>query len=368
MGKNVKNRIDKNSAAAQFCAVFRQPQNYSSLSTHYRAGIITFAHHERMLGALAHHLKSHAIPVTCDEDRVLARAMHTAAQDAIAARFEAEMARRALKPAHITPILLKGAAYVAAGLKAAQGRQVGDLDILIPHNAFPPAEAALLAAGWEWAKPDPYDDAYYRQHMHELPPLIHRTRDRMIDVHHTILPPTAQQGTSAPRPDAAALIAEALAAGDVLAAGDGLAVLAPADMAIHCAAHLLADGELEGGLRNLWDFHCLLGEFAARNADYCNQLQRRANHHRLWPAVQRAARLSQTVYGTVIPPEWQSGGGMDWWYLRRLTARDGWGRPTRKFTRLAFFIRSHWLRMPPLMLARHLWVKWRKGQGDKANG
>ena len=38
----------------------------------------------------------------------------------------------------------------------------------------------------------PYDDAYYRDHMHELPPLIHKERDRMIDVHHTILPLTAR--------------------------------------------------------------------------------------------------------------------------------------------------------------------------------
>ena len=41
-------------------------------------------------------------------------------------------------------------------------------------------------------KSDPYDDAYYRRWMHELPPLIHRERDRMIDVHHTILPLTAR--------------------------------------------------------------------------------------------------------------------------------------------------------------------------------
>jgi len=47
-------------------------------------------------------------------------------------------------------------------------------------------------------------------------------------------------------------------------------------------------------------------------------------------------------------------------YLRRLTARDGWGRATRPVTRLAFYVRSHWLRMPPTMLVRHLWIKWRK--------
>ena len=88
-------------------------------------------------------------------------------------------------------VLLKGTAYVAAGLKAGEGRSIGDLDILVARDDLPQVEAALLAAGWEWVKPDPYDDAYYRDHMHELPPLIHKLRDRMIDVHHTILPRTA---------------------------------------------------------------------------------------------------------------------------------------------------------------------------------
>src|SRR3546814_17950409 len=54
-------------------------------------------------------------------------------------------------------------------------------------------EAGLIAAGWEWVKPDPYDDQYYRRWMHEVPPLTHKERDRMIDVHHTILPLTARQ-------------------------------------------------------------------------------------------------------------------------------------------------------------------------------
>jgi hypothetical protein len=63
----------------------------------------------------------------------------------------------------------------------------------------------MLEAGWEWVKPDPYDDAYYREHMHELPPLIHKARDRMIDVHHTILPRTHRV-----TPDPLVLMAEAV--------------------------------------------------------------------------------------------------------------------------------------------------------------
>src|SRR3546814_4148384 len=95
--------------------------------------------------------------------------------------------------------------------------------------------------------------------MHELPPLIHKERDRMIDVHHTILPLTARQ-----TPDAEVMIA------DSVALGDGLFVLSPEDMVLHCVAHLFADGDLAGGLRNLWDFHCLLED---RTEEHTSELQ-----------------------------------------------------------------------------------------------
>nr|MDQ4087552.1 hypothetical protein [Pseudomonadota bacterium] len=44
-------------------------------------------------------------------------------------------------------------------------------------------------------------------------------------------------------------------------------------------------------------------------------------------------------------------------FAARLLARNGWGQPVRPLLRFGFYLRSHWLRMPPLMLARHLWVK-----------
>ena len=47
-------------------------------------------------------------------------------------------------------------------------------------------------------------------------------------------------------------------------------------------------------------------------------------------------------------------------YPQRLMARDGWGREGRAMTRFAFYLRGHAMRMPPAMLARHLWTKWRR--------
>ena len=87
----------------------------------------------------------------------------------------------------------------------------------------------------------------------------------MIDVHHTILPLTA-----GPTPDAAALIA------DARALPSGLYMLSPADIICHAAAHLIADGDLSGGMRNLWDIDRLVRQFAVEEPGFAQALEERA--------------------------------------------------------------------------------------------
>ena len=323
----------------------RDPASTAALDADGWTALLAMARAEQLIGTLARRLSGLLLPDAVagilEETRVNAEYQRRSAL------WEADSARRALADYQGKVVLMKGTAYAAAGLKASEGRHIGDLDIMVAREDLPQVEAMLLTTGWEWVKEDAYDDAYYRDHMHELPPLIHKERDRMIDVHHTILPLTAR-----PRPDAAAMLT------DAVALENGLYVFSPTDMVIHSAAHLFADGELDGGLRNLWDIHCLLTEFA--DDAFWPALKSRASHHQTWSAVHRAARLAHCLYGTQIPKEWQSRNRHDKWYVLRLTARDNWGRGTRTFIRLIFYIRSHWLRMPPLMLVRHLWTKWRK--------
>jgi len=316
------------------------PASVRSLDAARWTDLIALARAELLIGTLAHRLPDTHLPGSVAA--LLADARHSAAQGRTHALWEAEMAGRALAGLDIPMILLKGTAFAAAGLDAGIGRSIGDLDILVPRDAIETVEAALLAAGWEWVKDDPYDQLYYRRWMHELPPLIHRTRDRMIDVHHTILPPTAR-----PKPDPAALIA------DSVSLGNGLRVLSPPDMIVHAAAHLFADGDLAGGLRNLWDIDRLVGQFA--DPIFWARLRNRARHHGLTPHVDRALRLSRHLYGTLV--EAGPDRPADAFYARRILARDGWGRGTCRPLRFAFYVRSHWIRMPPLMLARHLWTK-----------
>jgi len=310
--------------------------------------LISLARAESLFGTLAWRLEG--APVPPEVERMLEGARHAFETVRVEALWEAEMARRALAPLGVPVVLLKGTAYAAAGLAAAVGRSIGDLDILAPRDALPQVEQALLAAGWEWVKEDAYDDLYYRRWMHELPPLIHRDRDKMIDVHHNILPLTAR-----PTPDAGALV------DDSLLLESGLRILSPADMIVHAAAHLIADGDLAGGLRNLWDIDRLVRQFSEKGFEFVVELRESAWQHDLIPAVARALRLARSLYGTPVD-ELLAGRGRpsDRIFLRRLLPRDGWGRATRRPLRFGFYVRSHLLRMPPLMLARHLLTKARR--------
>lgn len=327
-------------SAATLVRTLADPASAADLDRDGWSGLLAAARAERLLGTLAHHLHLPSLPP--EVATILREARAAADADKRAALWEAEMARRALAPLGVPVVLLKGTAFAAAGLDAARGRAIGDLDILVPRAALAAVEAALRGAGWEPVKVDAYDDAYYRRWMHELPPLIHRERDRVIDVHHTILPPTAR-----PTPDAAALLA------DAVALGNGLAVLSPADRIVHAAAHLIADGDLAGGLRNLWDIDRLFRE--EDSPRFADELSERARRHRLGPQTRRVLRLSHRLFGT--PVDGPGPTASDRLFVRRLLSRDGWGRETHAATRAAFYIRSHWMRMPPLLLARHLAIK-----------
>ncbi len=346
------------SAVRRLVRLLVDPTGAADVPVDQWSAILSVARVESLMATLACRLDGQPLPPAVAATLDAARA--AAAQAQVHALWEAEMARRALAPLGIAPLLLKGTAFVAAGLPPAPGRQVGDLDILVARDRLDAAEAALLAAGWEWVKDDPYDQTYYRDHMHELPPLIHQARDRMIDVHHTILPLTARS-----RPDAAAMIAAAIPAapsGDASGAMAALRILAPADMICHAAAHLIADGDLAGGLRNLWDIDRLLRHFSAADPGFWDALDARAAHHQLSRPVRRAARLAHFLYATPIPDDWRVRNTADPLFLVRLLARDDWGRETRPALRLAFYIRSHLMRMPPLKLLRHLAIKARRGR------
>ena len=221
-------------------------------------------------------------------------------------------------------------------------------------------ESALLFHGWAGVYTDPYDQRYYREWMHELPPVRHIERQAVLDVHHTILPLTARL-----RPDADLLRAAATAIPD----HPGLKVLAPADMILHAAVHLFYDGDFARGLRDLVDMDALLLHFGT-DAEFWPMLLTRARTHDVVRPLFYALYYSATVLGTRLPTEFLKEvraaanpgrfnlRAMDWLLVRGLRPDHvSCALPGSRLARQLLYVRSHWLRMPPLPLARHLFHK-----------
>lgn len=274
-------------------------------------------------------------------------------------RWEVARIQAALAALDTPLILLKGAAYTMAALPPARGRLFSDIDILLPRDAIPEAEAALMLAGWMSHHHDDYDQRYYRIWMHEIPPLQHVQRGSVIDVHHAILPLTA-----AARPDPDLLRGAAVA----LPGHPGVQVLAPADMVLHSATHLFYDGEFDKGLRDLLDLHRLLCQFGAE-AGFWDALAPRALALGLGRPLFYALRYTARLLGTPVPPavvdalaSAAPGAAllalMDALFLRALLPlHASCAGPLTGLAHGLLYIRGNWLRMPPLLLARHLFHK-----------
>jgi len=205
--------------------------------------------------------------------------------------WEVDHIERALRDLATPVVLLKGAAYVAAGLPPGVGRLFSDVDIMVRRDQLGAVETALFAAGWIPEKLTPYDDRYYRQWMHELPPLQHIQRRTSLDVHHTIAPPTSRFAT-----DGALLLAHCVPLPDE----PRLSVLQPCDMVLHSAVHLMQEGDFSGGLRDLLDLNDLLVHFGTREG-FWPMLLARAIELGAETSLHHVLTQVERLFGTRVP-------------------------------------------------------------------
>ena len=286
----------------------------------------------------------------------LTSALQMAQRQDIALRWEVECIQKALQNTETKLVLLKGAAYAMAGLAAAHGRTFSDIDIIVPKSKLGHTESELMIHGWHGSHHDIYDQRYYRQWMHEIPPMRHIKRGTTIDVHHAILPETARVKVNT----------EALMQSVIPVPGhDNLYVLQPTDMFLHSATHLFHEGDFEKALRDLFDLDALASQFGA-TPGFWEQLVPRAVTLGLTRPLYYALRYSRAMLNTTIPvhvlheakigrPVFFVAQLMDFCYLRALRpvhisadANGVW------FARFALYVRSHWLRMPVHLLVYHL--------------
>lgn len=290
-------------------------------------------------------------------------ALHLAAGrkvgQAVRTTVSAEVLRLAapLAAAGLPCVLLKGAAYLAADLPPARGRVFADIDILVPQADIGRAELTLLAAGWVCQGIDAYDMRYYRRWMHEIPPLTHVHRHSVIDLHHTITPPTSSFAV-----DGARLLAHARC----IDAARNLWVLQPVDMVLHSAVHLFSEGEFDHGVRDMLDMLDLVRHFSAADAGFWPHLLARAAELRLQRPLHHALQALHLLFGHQVPavhaaavralqPPAPQRWMMAWLLARALKPpHPACHQPGDGFAHWLLYVRSHWLRMPLRLLVPHL--------------
>ena len=160
------------------------------------------------------------------------------------AKYEVGQIYRALEELETPIVLLKGAAYTVSDLPVSEGRVFNDTDIMVHTSQIPLVENALQYAGWVVPKSYNTKHARFDKSMRELPPMVHKKRKTVIDVHHTILPSSEHQETGT---------VKTLKAAVGVGGYEYLTVLCPEDMVLHCAVHLFHDGDFGHGLRDLTD-------------------------------------------------------------------------------------------------------------------
>ncbi|UCE30387.1 MAG: nucleotidyltransferase family protein, partial [Burkholderiales bacterium] len=278
-------------------------------------------------------------------------------------RFEVDRIEAATAGLQVPIVLLKGAAYVAAGRPWAIGRWSSDVDILVPAAQLRRVEQRLHAGGWRSIELDEYDERYYRDWSHEVPPMRHVVRGVEVDLHHTIARVTGRV-----RPDADALVADA-----VPIAGSRLRTLCPGDQFLNTTIHLVQDSDFWRQLRDLVD---LDGMIRAQGSDagFWDHLLARARLHGLQRPFFYAMHLASHLLQSPIPDQAMAEARraapsrpivalMDALVARSMLPGNLDALPSlaARQARRVLKARYMWLRFPPALFVRHLSYKaWRR--------
>ena len=359
--------------------VLLKPEQALTLAMSEWDVLVRQARNANLLGSLASRLANIGLlsSVPTAPKRHLESALLVVEQQQRTIRWEVECLREALSKLDGPMVLLKGAAYLMLDLPVAHGRFFSDVDILVPKARLGEAERRLMIHGWIGTTTDPYDQKYYREWMHEIPPLCHRRRHTAVDVHHSILPETARIKIRS------MLLFEKLR--PVTSCSAEIWVLDTVDMVLHSATHLFHEGELENGLRHLFDLDALFRHFQP-DAAFWETLVPRAMELGLLRPLYYALRYTSRLLDTPIPlsvlqaadmgrPPAFLRGIMDFCFWRAFRpAHTSCQAPMTALALTTLYVRSHWIRMPFILLSQHLLRKaWRQSfpahsTGEKGKG
>lgn len=303
-----------------------------------------------------HHL-THHIPQTL--------AWHfTAANKAYDAHLhdvnrEIDYINKALAPIGIKPVYLKGAAYVVTEENASHGRIFSDIDIYVPQKKINACEQILLWSGWIASNKDDYDQKYYREWMHEIPPLINVETGVTLDIHHNLSPVISRIKINAN------ILENQIEPGKKA----NTYVLSPEDRLLHSAIHLLTGEEFYKSFRDLTDLDFMLREYSNKDKEFWEKLISRAREMGVGRVLYYCFRYCSRILHTPIPASSvaaikESGPHrlllpiMDSLFYRTLNPNHTSFKDIfYGVSCFCLYLRSHWLKMPLKILIPHLLKK-----------
>ena len=343
-------------------SVLRDPAVVSDLSSGDLDLLLRVARRARLLGTLALDLQARglfdSLPQVARDH--LQSALVLAESRAKLAKWELDRIAWALRDHdEIQPVAMKGCAYLLLKTPNARGRIFADVDLMLPEAQLEDVERHLNRFGWRSEELSPYDQNYYRNWTHELPPLMHVEREVEIDLHHNVLPRTARL-----KPQAAELLKTAKPV-----ANSRYSVLSNEDIVLHSMTHLMFADDLADKLRDLVDIDQLMRLFAGEDKVFWDRLLHRAKALDLRRPAFYALRYARSLLASPIPDVTIAASksfappASIVWIMDRLVPRALFplhpDHPSRvtAFCRLMLYVRSHWIRMPPWLLAYHLSYK-----------
>ncbi|SEK58861.1 nucleotidyltransferase domain-containing protein [Ectothiorhodospira marina] len=321
--------------------------------------LLAAAREAGMLGTLWHLAQIHDIDETIPE--ALARHLRggfiRSEHNTEALRWELETLQNTLLNKLPAPIALKGSAYLLRQLPNAPGRISQDIDLMYPSSQVEAAEELLQFEGWTTTHHDDYDQRYYREWMHELPPLQHKVRGTTIDLHHNILPRTFKVRINPQR-----LWEHSLPA----PLPWRYRLLCDEHMVLHCVCHLFSETDWARSIRDLYDIKVLIEHFQQTEGDgFIDRLIHEAEALGLSWILERALTLAASALHLALPERaWQPLKPHQPSAITRPLERsiylhginthatDSPARDT--FAQAALFVRGHYLKMPLPLLVKHL--------------
>jgi hypothetical protein len=251
-------------------------------------------------------------------------------------------------------IFLKGAAYTLSEQTAGVGRIYSDIDILVDKQNLDEIEKSLVVSGWLTEQITKYDDNYYRNWSHEIPPLRHGGRGTVLDIHHNIIPIISGRA-----PNVSYLFEQ------VEITRDGFSVLSPSAMTLHSLVHLFFNDDVKNGFRDLLDLDLLIKNNCSDY--YWTNLIQLAKDTDFNMELKLAIRYLTKILQTPIPenvlqelklPSSPAIKIIDFIYLRVLLPSHP--LVNNRMYNLANFMamcRGHWLKMPMHILIYHFSLK-----------